>query len=107
MIAIRSLIPAVLILSLVGCVTAPKPQETAALAVLASGADLHAKARACQELSAYGGPTAVPALAALLDQEHLADYARSGLEGIRDPSAGDALRQALSRLNGRQLAGST
>ena len=105
MTAIRSLIPAVLVLSLVGCVTAPKPQETAALAVLASGADLHEKARACQELSAYGGPAAVPALAALLEQEHLADYARSGLEGIQDPAAGKALRQALRRVSGRQLAG--
>jgi HEAT repeat protein len=106
MISIRSLIPAVLALVLAGCVTTPPhPKATAALAVLTSSASLQEKARACQELGDFGGPSAVPALAALLDQEHLADYARNGLEGIQDPSAGKALRQALDRLNGRYLAG--
>ncbi len=106
MISIRSLIPAVLILALAGCVTTPPhPKATAALAVLSSTAGLQEKARACQELGDFGGPSAVPALAALLDQEHLADYARSGLEGIQDPSAGKALRQSLERLAGRFLSG--
>jgi HEAT repeat protein len=85
--------------------TAGETPEAAALAVLASDAGLHEKARACQELAVYGGPAAVPALAALLNQEHLADYARSGLEGIRDPAAGAALRKALPGLEGRLLAG--
>ena len=44
-------------------------------------------------------------LAALLNKEHLADYARSGLEGIKDASAGVALRKALLTLEGRFLAG--
>jgi hypothetical protein len=44
-------------------------------------------------------------MAALLNREHLADYARSGLEGIKDPSAGAALRAALPTLEGRFLAG--
>ena len=112
MIAIRSLIPALLVLALAGCSTTPKTPataaktpETAALAVLASGAGVHEKARACQELAVVGGPAAVPALAALLDQEPLADYARSGLEAIQDPAAGEALRKALSGLNGRFLSG--
>ena len=107
MISIRSLTPALLALTLAGCVTTPpqNPKATAALAVLASNADVHEKARACQELGDFGGPSAVPALAALLDNAPLADYARSGLEGIQDPSAGKALRQALDRLNGRFLAG--
>jgi HEAT repeat protein len=106
MISTRSLIPALLALTLAGCVTTPPhPKATSALAVLASNASLQEKARACQELGDFGGPSAVPALASLLDQEHLADYARSGLEGIQDPSAGKALRQALERLNGRFLAG--
>ena len=107
MIAFRSLIPGLLVLSLVGCttVTPPSTRETSALAVLTSGAALHEKARACQELAVYGGPASVPALAALLDQENLADYARSGLEGIKDPSAGAALRKALGGLSGRPLAG--
>lgn len=106
MIALRTLIPAVLVLALAGCATTPpSPKSTAALAVLGSSAGLHEKARACQELGFYGGPEAVPALAALLDKEYLADYARSGLEGIKDDSAGDALRKALPGLSGRYLAG--
>ena len=105
MIAIRFLISALLIGLLAGCVTGPTPPEAKQLAVLASTADLHEKARACQELAVIGGPASVPALAALLNQEHLADYARSGLEGIQDRSAGDALRKALGELKGRYLAG--
>ena len=79
--------------------------EAAALAVLASDAGLQSKARACQELGDVGGTASVAPLAALLDKEHLADYARSGLEGIKDPAAGKALRAALGKLNGLYLAG--
>ncbi len=106
---IRSLLPVLVVLVLAGCATAPtsppSPVETAALAVLASDAGLREKARACQELGDFGGPASVPTLAALLGKEHLADYARSGLEGIKDPSAGAALRAALPTLEGRYLAG--
>ena len=106
---IRSLLPVVVVSVLAGCATAPtsppSPVETAALAVLASDAGLREKARACQELGDFGGPASVPALAALLGKEYLADYARSGLEGIKDPSAGEALRTALPTLEGRYLAG--
>ena len=105
---IRSLLP-VVVSVLAGCATAPtsppSPVETAALAVLASDAGLREKARACQELGDFGGPASVPTLAALLGKEYLADYARSGLEGIKDPSAGEALRTALPTLEGRYLAG--
>ena len=111
MTSLRSLISAALVLALIGCTTtpqqstAPHPKAAAHLAVLASNAGLQEKARACQELGNYGGPESVPALAALLNHEQLADYARSGLEGIQDPSAGKALREALGQLNGRNLAG--
>ena len=102
---IRSLLPVVVVSVLAGCATAPtsppSPVETAALDVLASDAGLREKARACQELGDFGGPASVPALAALLGKEHLADYARSGLEGIKDPSAGEGLRTALPTLEGR------
>lgn len=107
----RSLMPSALVLALGGCTTAttqssaPHPKAATHLAVLASNATLQEKARACQELGHYGGPESVPALAALLGHEQLADYARSGLEGIQDPSAGKALREALNQLNGRNLAG--
>jgi HEAT repeat protein len=105
MITIRSFIPALLVLSLADAAPVPETTEASALAVLASEADVHEKARACQLLADVGGPAAVPALAALLDKQPLADYARSGLETIKDPAAGEALRKALQRLDGRLLAG--
>jgi HEAT repeat protein len=101
----RSLLPALLVVSSIGPLTAAENPEAAALAVLASSTDLHEKARACQELGVFGGPKSVSALAALLNEEHLSDYARSGLEGIREPAAGEALRKALRTLEGRHLAG--
>jgi len=111
--ALRSLLPVALVLSLAGCTTLPgvrqpappSPKEATQLAVLASPAEVHEKARACQELAAVAGPASVAPLAALLNDEKLSSYARSGLESIRDASAGEALRQALPRLEGRQLAG--
>jgi HEAT repeat protein len=102
---IRSLIPALLVVALAGPVVAAVSSEADALAVLASDAGLKEKARACQELGDVGGPKSVAPLAALLNKEHLADYARSGLEGIKDPSAGAALRKALPTLEGRYLSG--
>jgi hypothetical protein len=44
-------------------------------------------------------------LAALLADERLGDYARTALEAIPAPAAGEALRQALPKLKGRQLTG--
>jgi len=105
MIALRPLVPSLLVLALAGSGLAAETSEATALAVLASQAGVHEKARACQQLGVVGGPASIPALAALLDQEHLADYARSGLEGIKDPAAEEALRKALPKLAGRQLAG--
>jgi hypothetical protein len=103
---IRSLIPVLCAAALVSSSAAAVNSEPAALAVLASAeSSLQAKARACQELGDVGGPKSIPALAALLNQEHLADYARSGLEGIKDPAAGAALRKALPMLEGRYLSG--
>ena len=94
-----------LLLALAGCVTAPDPRESAALAVLKSDAGLREKALACQQLADFAGPVAVPALASLLAHEQLGDYARSGLESMADPAAGSALLGALETLQGRQLDG--
>lgn len=102
---LRSLFPTWALLVMAGGPAFAASTESAQLAVLASNAGLHEKARACQELTVVGGPAAVPALAALLNQENLADYARSPLEAIQDPSAGAALRNALGGLSGRLLAG--
>lgn len=75
------------------------------IALLASEAELEMKARACQQLAIVGGPEAVPALAALLSDNVLSNYARYPLESIEAPEAGAALREALPRLEGRSLAG--
>ena len=75
------------------------------IGVLQSNAPLFEKARACQQLGEFGDAQAVPALAALLADEHLSAYARSGLEGIPDPSAAETLRTATATLKGNQLKG--
>jgi HEAT repeat protein len=63
------------------------------------------KAKACQRLAVVGTKDAVPALAALLSDEKLNCYARCGLEGIADPAVDEALRDAATKLHGRQLVG--
>jgi len=63
------------------------------------------KAKACQRIGELGAKEAVPALSALLVNEHLSVYARYGLEPIADPSADEALRAALSKLKGNLLIG--
>lgn len=75
------------------------------VAVLQSDAAFYDKARACQQLGEFGDRQAIPALAALLADEHLAAYARSGLEGIPDPGAAQALRAAAATLKGNLLVG--
>ncbi len=85
---------------------AAEPEPTGRLvAVLQSEAGLFEKARACQRLGEVGTAEAVPVLAALLGDGQLGAYARSGLEGIGDPGAAAALREALSRVQGGALVG--
>lgn len=78
----------------------------ALLAVLNdSGASEFKKAKACQRIGEAGFKEAVPALVALLSDDHLSTYARYGLEPIANPSVDDALRAALPRLKGKYLIG--
>jgi HEAT repeat protein len=63
------------------------------------------KAKACMRLAQVGSREAVPALAALLSDQRLADYARFGLVPIPDPSVDDALRGALKKVKGKFLVG--
>ena len=63
------------------------------------------KAKACQRLAVVGTKDAIPALVALLPDEHLNVYARCALEAIPDPAVDEALRQAATKLHGRQLVG--
>jgi len=93
--------PAVLAAALLFTPALQAADEAKALAVLASSdADLHAKALACDELGRAGTAKAVPALAELLADEKLNDYARDGLERIPDPAAGKALVEGLKTLKG-------
>jgi HEAT repeat protein len=75
------------------------------IAVLHSDATTFDKATACRKLAALGDKEAVPAVAALLDDEKLSCYARWALEATADPGAGAVLRDALGRLHGKRLAG--
>ncbi len=75
------------------------------IGVLQSSADVFQRARACQQLAILGTKDAVPALATLLGDEKLGQYARDALEVMPDPTAADALREALDRLKGNALLG--
>jgi len=70
-----------------------------------SGASEYARAKACQRLAVVGGRSAVPALAALLTDAHLSNYARFALEPFPGGSADDALRGALGKVKGVLLVG--
>jgi HEAT repeat protein len=85
---------------------ADSEERTKALvAVLQSDTAFFEKARACQQLGEIGTAEAVPALANLLLDPKLSAYARSGLEGIPDPSTTAALRDAAQRVQGPLQAG--
>jgi HEAT repeat protein len=63
------------------------------------------KAIACKQLAIHGTKAAVPELAKLLADEHLASWARIALEAIPDSAADEALREATKTLNGKLLIG--
>jgi HEAT repeat protein len=75
------------------------------IAVLKSDAPGAEKAITCKKLAIYGGKEAVPALAPLLADEKLNSWALIAFEAMPDPAADDALRDALYKLQGRQLIG--
>src|ERR1043166_2839758 len=108
---LRNLVSGLVFLALPVCFVPPPPAaDTPAkprtlIAVLQSDSSLFEKARACQQLGEVGTPEAVSVLATLLVDEHLSAYARSGLEGIPDPGAAAALREAAPKLKGPLLAG--
>lgn len=94
-----------LALGLLACHTAlAAPEESVSVrdlaAVLASDVGTFEKAKACQQIAVLGGSEAVPALAALLGDPQLSAYARSALEAIPAPSAGEALLRAVAQLEG-------
>ena len=80
-------------------------EERELIAVLESDAAPFDKDVACRRLAVIGTKAAVPALAGLLTDEKLSDIARHGLEPIPDPSVDEALRAALTKVEGRLLIG--
>ncbi len=67
--------------------------------------DLEDKTLLAQLLAVLGTAAEVPALAALLHDPATVDTARLALESIPDPAAGQALRDALARLEGQAMIG--
>lgn len=89
---------------------APRPVLAASpqpelIELLRSQAAPSEKAIACKKLAIYGTKDAVPALAPLLQNPDLSSWARIALEAIPDPAAGEALRDALGKVQGRLLIG--
>ena len=66
---------------------------------------LFQKAIACKKLSIVGGKEAIAPMAALLNDPHLACYARFGMEPNPDPSVDEAFRAALPKLTGKLQIG--
>lgn len=73
--------------------------------VLQSDAPPQEKAITCKRLVIYGTAEAVPALAPLLADPHLASWARIALEAIPGDAPDAALREALGKLQGNLLVG--
>ncbi|MCA9246433.1 MAG: HEAT repeat domain-containing protein [Planctomycetales bacterium] len=79
--------------------------EDELIAVLKSDAPPAEKAITCKFLAVWGTEKAVPELAPLLADEHLASWARIALEAIPGESSAQALRDAAGKLEGRLLIG--
>jgi HEAT repeat protein len=84
---------------------APFPTTEELIRVLESDAAVQSKALACQQLAVTGSPEAMPALAVLLMDKQLTDYARSALQVMGGPAAAGVLRKALPDLTGGALSG--
>ncbi|HNQ88280.1 MAG TPA: HEAT repeat domain-containing protein [Verrucomicrobiota bacterium] len=83
----------------------PTDRERQLIAVLQSNDPPAEKAITCKKLAVCGTSQAVPALAPLLSDPHLASWARIALEAIPGPAADAALRDAAGRLQGLLLVG--
>ncbi len=79
--------------------------EQELITLLQSTASATKKCDACRQLRTLATAQSVPALAALLMDERISHAACYALEGIREPEAGDALREALAKTSGLTKAG--
>ena len=93
------------IISTHGDAAARKDLETRLGAVLKTEASRDAKDVVCRALKTIGTAASVPALAALLADEKLSHMARYALERIAAPEAGQALRTALAKVQGKLKIG--
>jgi HEAT repeat protein len=88
---------------------APTPLVTQSadklIQVLQADASRKEKADACRELAVVGDSKAVPVLVGLLANEELSHMARYALETIPGESVNQALRDELTKLQGRPLIG--
>jgi len=75
------------------------------IALVQSDAPAAEKALALKQLAICGTADAVPALAGFLGSEQLATWARIALEVIPGPAPDEALRAALTTVQGRPLIG--
>jgi hypothetical protein len=74
--------------------------EAQLVGVLKSGASRDAKDYVCRKLATIGTAASVPTLAALVVDKNHSHMARYALERIPDASAGQALNDALGRVDG-------
>lgn len=81
------------------------PDEATLIQVLESSAGWPEKQEACRALRGIGTEACIPALAALLPDEHLSHMARYALEPMPYAAASQALREALPQLQGMQKTG--
>ena len=73
-------------------------KEKAAIAVLRGDAPEADKALACKQLAIHGTADAVPDLVALLDNERLHSWARTGLEADRKSTRLNSSHEWISRM---------
>jgi len=84
---------------------ARKDLEARLIAVLKADVSRAAKDAVCRALKTVGTAASVPALAALLPDEKLSHMARYALERIPEPEAGQALREALPKVDAKLKVG--
>ena len=92
-------------LLVLGTFTARAQDEASLIGILQSNAGAVEKCEACKQLRLVGTALSVPELAALLNEERVAQAARYALEGMPAPEAVAALREALRKTSGLLKAG--
>ena len=80
-------------------------EEQSLIAILQSDQSPHDKDAACARLKRIGTEAAIPALAALLTDDHLSHSARYALEPMTSEKAGQALIEALPKTTGANRIG--